>query len=165
MRNRSGLAEAPQQVVAPPDATPFRAAGEDYYLHMGAADMMTLQRKWGFNQASGESVEDLQRKKDLFYARLDGGGPLEDNLDIIEVALTTWAQKHNGGRAVARPALLKVLEQLEPPVGEDRRASFLMIQALTVRFLRECFGLSASASTDGADPNAPSGEASIQSSS
>jgi hypothetical protein len=162
--NRSNLAEARQQVIAPPDATPFRAGGEDYYLYMGAADMMNLQRKWGFNQGPADSVEELQRKKALFWARLDGGGSLEDNLDIIEVALTTWAQKHNGGRPLARPALLKALEQLEPPVGEERRASFLMIQALTVRFLRDCFGLSA-AKEEGADPNAPGGDTSTLSSS
>lgn len=159
---RTNLAEAGRRPAAPPDATPFRSGGVDYYLYMSAADMVTLQRKWGFAPDPSDSVEDLKRKRDLFWARLDGGGSLEDNLDIITVALSSWV-RDTGGRAPTDAALLKILESLEPPVGQERRASFLMIQDLTIRFLRDCFGVSDKAG--GADPNAPSGEASTLSAS
>lgn len=168
---RARLAEAGQH-QAPPDATVFRAGGVDYYLYMGATEMRALQREWGLSTGDGDTAEERGRKLALFQSRLDSYGLLEDDLTLLRHGLTRWHQESQPERpgrprAFTNDDALKILEDLEPERGDEHKSPWLRISALKVRFFKDMFGVrdNGQAADGAADPNAPGGEASTQSSS
>jgi hypothetical protein len=164
---RNDDAVLPSSVSVPPGATPFRAAGKDYYLFLDLVGMVALQRGWGFTGAPGDTVEDLKRKHELFYARLNGAGPTEDHVEIVRVCLARWQREtsRQAPRELTTAQAVKILEDLEPPYGEERLPAYLMTQLLLLRFLRDAFGTEVAGGKDEpgeADPNAQRGEGSTR---
>jgi hypothetical protein len=161
---RSQLALSGPQAEAPPDATFFSAGGVDYYLYMGVSEMRALQREWGLAASPSDSTAEVERKSELFYARLDGKGIMEDYLALIRAGLTRWQASQPQTvrrRAMTNDDVAKLLEDLEPDAGDEKKAVWLRIRLLVVRFLKDMFGWSEAKPEGEGDPkSAPTGEAS-----
>lgn len=133
------------KVEAPPDATVFTSGGESYFLYLGPAEMVALQREWGLHRKFGESREDKARRLAAFELRL-GGEDLDDRITIFRFCLSRWANASGNGSGpiVLTDALVsEILERADLPSGRKPKkfAPAFRLNAVWNRFQLDMLGV------------------------
>lgn len=123
----------------PPDATPFRSRGKDYYLYLGALELRALQREWGLTRVAGEEPASWAAKQVQFMERLNGE-VFEDKLAMLKVALSRWAE--GAGVELTDRAASEILDRIDRKDGKPAgpKGRIIRIIELHAQFLADCFG-------------------------